>query len=88
MIGVDLADGARHGQVVYLCHDDACSVHGRVLGADFVDFITRWSRIGCVGPEGWHLELFFEDGEFAAADSSTVQAWRQWLGMDETPTPS
>jgi hypothetical protein len=83
MIGVDLSDGAAQGQVVYLCHDDACGVHGRVLGTDFVDFITRWSRIGCVGPEGWYLDLFFEDGEFAAADSSVVRAWRSWLGMDE-----
>ena len=62
MIGLDLTVGPGRGQVVYLCHDDACSVHGRVLGADFVDIITRWSRIGCVGPEGCYLELFARTG--------------------------
>ena len=87
MIGIDLADGPARGQVVYLCHDDYCDLHGKALGTDFVDFITRWSRIGCVGPEGSFLELFFEDGEFAPATSATVQAWRSWLGMT-SPQPS
>jgi hypothetical protein len=83
MIAFDLAPES-HGQVVYLCHDDACSViHGKALGSDFVDFMTRWSRVGCVGPEGWFLELFWDETacEFAAADSPIVNEWRSWLGM-------
>ena len=53
MIAIDLAEGAGHGQVVYLCHDDACRIHGQVLGADFEDFVTRWSRIGMRRPRGF-----------------------------------
>jgi hypothetical protein len=82
-IAFDLAPGPRRGRVVYLCHDDFCAVHGEVLGQDFVDFMTRWSRIGCVGPEGWLLEAFVDDGAFAEPDSPAVRAWRRWLGMGE-----
>jgi hypothetical protein len=80
MIGIETGE-ENNGQVVYLCHDEYCSLHGKVLGCDFADFITRWSRIGCVGPEGWMLQLFYEKDEFAAADSQVVQDWRGWLGM-------
>jgi hypothetical protein len=50
-IGIDLAD-ARHGEVVYLSHDYG-EGHGYVLGADFTDFLRRWTPLGCPGPEDW-----------------------------------
>ncbi len=38
--------------VVYLSHDDG-EGHGYRLGNDFIDFVERWSMVGCTGPEDW-----------------------------------
>lgn len=86
MIAIDILPGAGCGQIVYLCHDDACDLHGQALGSDFVDFVTRWSRVGCVGPDGPSLGVFSEAGVFAAPDSQTVLDWRSWLGMSGEPS--
>ena len=45
-------------QVVYLSHDGD-EFHGSVLGTSFIDFVSKWIDIGCVGPESWQLEPFY-----------------------------
>ena len=47
----------RDGQVKYLSHDDPEAM-GVVLGSDFEAFMTRWSALGCIGPEIWQLQPF------------------------------
>ena len=78
MIAFDLTDGPQRGAVVYLCHDEGCDIHGKTLGIDFEDFITKWSRIGCVGPEGSWFELFSANDEIQPNGELAV-AWRAWL---------
>jgi len=66
------------GHVVYLCHDDGCTIHGQRIAPSFTDLVTWWSRVGCVGPEGDGFEAFVEEG---GCDSRTdvVNEWRAWV---------
>jgi hypothetical protein len=82
-IGIDLAD-AHHGEVVYLSHDDG-EGHGYVLGADFTDFLRRWTPLGCPGPEDWQW-LPFTSGKTSMlkSDGGLADEWRKTLGL-ETP---
>ena len=69
--------------VVYLSHDDGQG-HGFVLGGDFVDFIDRWSKLGCPGPEDWEWLRFCgspKSGLEPEGDSG--RAWREWFGLTE-----
>lgn len=45
--------------VVYLSHDDG-EGHGYILGKNFIDFMDKWIKIGCVGCEDWQLLPFIE----------------------------
>jgi hypothetical protein len=65
------------GRVIYVSHDDA-DAHGAVLGRTVVDFVRRWTQIGCPGPDGVAWELFAgADGiEIAGA---AVARWLGWL---------
>jgi cell wall assembly regulator SMI1 len=80
-IGIDLR--AEHlGQVVYLSHDDG-EGHGYVLGADIVDFLRRWTPLGCPGPEDWQW-LPFASGKTSMLDpdGEAARAWRATLGLE------
>lgn len=46
-IGIDLEDGD-DGSVYYLSHDDG-EGHGYHLGENFIDFVDRFSLLGCPG---------------------------------------
>ena len=74
-IAVDLQ--APGEPVVYLSHDDGDG-HGMRLGHSAVDFIRRWTMLGCVGPEGWELAPFERDG-ILDPDSRAGREWRAWL---------
>lgn len=47
-----------HEPVVYLSHEGEEEEDGYVLGADFNDFLTRWTGVGCPGPESWIMAPF------------------------------
>ena len=71
------------GAVVYLSHDDDAA-HGYCLGRDFLDFMDRWSQVGCAGPHvrGW---LPFTTGPQSLIDPNCQNArtWRKWFGLEE-----
>ena len=71
------------GAVVYLSHDDD-DAHGYCLGRDFLDFMDRWSQVGCAGPHvrGW---LPFTTGPLSLIDPNCQNArtWRKWFGLEE-----
>lgn len=80
-IAFDLAPGSNDA-VVYLSHDDG-EGHGYLLGHDFVDFVTRWSLLGCPGPENWTIMPFLPSPTSGLDPySEDAQQWRQWLGME------
>lgn len=80
MIAIDLESA--DGFVTYLSHEGDERLHGKVLGVNFADFMERWSRLGCVGPEDWQLEPFIEDTS-TGINLLGVNAskWREWFGL-------
>jgi hypothetical protein len=81
LIAVDLA-GTDSAPVVYLSHDDGQG-HGRVLGHSVLDFIDRWTLLGCVGPEDWLMMPFLRsDKPYLDAVGDSAQSWRGWFRLD------
>jgi hypothetical protein len=69
--------------VVYLSHDGGES-HGRVLGYSILDFIDRWTLIGCVGPEDWLMTPFLHpDRPYLDSAGDIASSWRDWFGLDD-----
>jgi hypothetical protein len=67
--------------VIYLSHDDG-EGHGRYLGADFQDFLLRWSRLGCVGAEDWQWMPFAPAGGYLDPDCDLAKLFRTRLGVN------
>jgi hypothetical protein len=66
-------------QVVYLSHEGS-DFHGQILGNSFIEFIDKWTQLGCVGTEDWQFEPFYNYSQKELlADSTTLQRWVEWL---------
>ena len=82
MIALDLS-GHRECPIVYLDHEDMAGPAYR-LGNNFVDFIDRWTRLGCPGPEGWLLIPFIPSAASGLEpDGENAREWRTWFGLEE-----
>lgn len=79
LLSLDVA--ASPASVVYLSHDDG-EGHGYHLGSDFIDFIDRWSLLGCPGGEDWQM-LPFISGPTSGLnpDGPNAVLWRETLGV-------
>ncbi|MDG0809114.1 SMI1/KNR4 family protein [Cohnella rhizosphaerae] len=65
--------------VIYLSHDGG-EGHGYILGNNFIDFMNRWTRIGCVGCEDWQLMPFMNDSSMGILpDGKNAIQWRKYL---------
>jgi hypothetical protein len=81
LLAFDLSQGTSRCPVVYLSHEGDEDLHGRRLGLNFTDFMTRWSNLGCPGPEMWGLEPFYDRRERRLRDSGpAVERWKAWVG--------
>ena len=79
VIAFDVLGGGANAPVVYLSHEGDTS-HGWRLGFNFVDFISRWSNIGCPGPEDWQFEPFYDPVANIIRDAGpVVDAWKDWM---------
>lgn len=68
-------------EVIYLSHDDG-RLHGQRLARTFVEFISRWSNIGCVGPEDWQIVPFYDfERRYISFDSPSVLKWKSLLNQ-------
>ncbi|SFF69791.1 SMI1/KNR4 family protein [Sunxiuqinia elliptica] len=66
-------------QVVYLSHEGD-DFHGQILGESFIDFIDKWTRLGCVGTEDWQFEPFYNyETKTLLSDKSILDKWVKWL---------
>jgi hypothetical protein len=80
-LGIDLSAG-HHGEVVYLSHDDGDG-HGYVLGADILDFLRRWTMLGCPGPEDWQwLPFTPSETSMLEPNGAAARKWRKLLGLE------
>jgi hypothetical protein len=63
-------------------HDDG-SGHGCVLGVDLIDFLRRWTPLGCPGPEDWQRLPFTSGGtSMLEPDGEIAGRWRKMLGLE------
>jgi hypothetical protein len=75
----DIAKGSRDCPVIYLDHEHG-SDHGIRLGLNFVDFITRWSNLGCPGEEIWQMMPFYDrEQNLLMASGEVVENWKSWI---------
>jgi len=74
-------DGDGSAPVAYLSHDDG-EGHGRVLGWSVLDFLDRWTLLGCPGPEDWQMLPFMHpDAPYLDPEGENARAWRAWMGL-------
>jgi hypothetical protein len=79
LIAFDTSVTGNEYPVVFLSHDGS-DFHGKRLGYNFIDFITRWSNIGCFGPEDWQFEPFYDPLEnILLLEGEKVSSWKKWL---------
>lgn len=80
-LAVDVSTPGRE-PVVYLSHDGNENSHCYALGDDFDDFLTRWTGVGCPGPESWIIEPFTHDfTKPLDPDCENAVLWRQAVGL-------
>jgi len=78
-IAFDLTEGTDNCPIVYLSHENGTN-QGRVLASNFVEFITRWSALGCPGPEDFQMEPFLGDGDSGLQErGATIEQWKHLL---------
>jgi hypothetical protein len=65
--------------IVYLSHE-LCFSHGYVLGTGFIDFMDRWTAIGCPDDDIWPL-FFPERRGYIDLDHPNIALWCDWFGI-------
>jgi hypothetical protein len=76
-VAFDMTHGDQNCPVIYLDHEGG-DFNGCRLGLNFVDFITRWSNLGC--PDPLILYLFHDPGRNLLMDSGEIaENWKRWL---------
>lgn len=79
-VAIDVAQKSTQ-PVLYLSHDDG-EGHGYKLGHDAEDFIDRFLRVGCPGPEDWQWLPFVSDAASGILpDCDNAVKWRQWFSL-------
>ncbi len=78
-LAIDLA--SPEAPIVYLSHDGD-DTYNLPLGANFADFIDRWTLLGCPGSEGWQMTPFLNPPEpFLNPLGDNANLWRQIFGL-------
>jgi hypothetical protein len=79
IIAFDTSKSLTNSPVIYLSHDGS-NFHGHRLGENFIDFITKWSNLGCVGTEDWQFEAFYNYEKMELlTDDPKIDRWKSWL---------
>ncbi|SRR6266542_3258241 len=79
LLTLDLSSSS--APVIYLSHDEGPG-HGYKLGANFTDFITRWTQLGCPGAEGWQMMPFTKSPvSLLDPDCENGLLWRSIFGL-------
>jgi hypothetical protein len=80
-IAFDVSHGITNCPVVYLDHEWG-SFNGARLGLNFVDFMTRWSNLGCPGVESWKMKPFYDPAQnLLMSSGEVVENWKRWVNQ-------
>lgn len=80
-LALDLASQTT-APVIYLSHEYG-EAHGYRLGSNFIDFMERWSLLGCCGDGGWAMMPFLNDPTNGLdPHGENARLWRQWFGLN------
>lgn len=80
-IAFDLKEYPQKAPIVYISHDDG-EGHGYVLGENFIDFMDRWTNIGCPGLEDWQMLPFIDSATSGINPcGKNAVAWRELIGL-------
>jgi hypothetical protein len=82
-IAINTAAG-EEASIVYLSHE-VCYSHGYRLGNSLLDFMDRWTRIGCPSDDIWPLLMSSGEGPIDH-NNPNVRAWCEWLGLEGNDT--
>jgi hypothetical protein len=74
MLALDVTEDANDPPLIYLNHE----VHEAIwtVSPSWDTFIDDWTRLGCVGPEGWNLEPFCQRRGDEHAESAEERPFR------------
>ena len=79
IIGFDTSRSKANCPVIYLSHDDG-DLHGYKLADNFIEFVSCWSNIGCVGTEDWQFKPFYDFDKMEITKTDPViERWKLWL---------
>jgi SMI1 / KNR4 family. len=80
-IAFDLQEYPQKTPIVYLSHDDG-EGHGYILGDDFIDFMDKWTNIGCPGLEDWQMLPFIDSPTSGInPNCENAMAWKKLIGL-------
>jgi len=69
--------------VVYLSRNNTQG-HGYLLGKNFIDFMDRWTAIGCPGPALSQIKPFVTSPTDGLDPNGTfAKKWINWIGTDD-----
>ncbi|AWK04431.1 SMI1/KNR4 family protein [Flavobacterium crocinum] len=75
----DLIAFNQNDEVMYLSHDDG-PLHGEKLADNFIEFITLWSNLGCIGTESEQLQVFYDsENQKLITNDPKIKRWKNWL---------
>jgi hypothetical protein len=67
------------GEVIYLSHDDG-PLHGEKLADNFIEFISLWSNLGCIGTESEQFKVFYDiNNQKLMYRNPKIERWKNWL---------
>lgn len=73
--------------VVYLNHEEG-DMNGWRLGDNFIDFVQRYSLLGCSGYDNVLMEPFLLDANSGLdAYGENARKWQEWFGLDFKVNP-
>lgn len=82
-IAFRITEGQKTHPVVYMSHESDSEYHRKQLGANFVDFLTRWTNLGCPGPDFPYFQPFYDKRSKQLRHAGrAVDAWKKWLRTD------
>ncbi len=68
-----------NGNIIYISSNEG-PLHGHKLADDFIEFISLWSNLGCIGADSEDLSVFYDfKAQKLMKNNSKIDSWKKWL---------